>query len=124
MKLRARIRITRYTSGGELATQLAGPMGNLGNAVGRRMQRLVPKRTWRLHDTIRRSDPVVRGSKVSVEVAAGGQTVRGRYVNYELHVERGTSKMAAQPFMRPALLQSTDADLLFEGELAGQKGGA
>jgi hypothetical protein len=36
---------------------------NLINAMGRRAQRLVPKRTWALHDTIR-TDVTERGSQL------------------------------------------------------------
>jgi len=102
----ARIRITKWTDTGDLARQLETPMRNLGQAIGSRMQRLVPKRTWALHDSIS-TETKVSGSKVTTEVSFG--------TGYGLFVERGTSKMAAQPFARPALLQSKAGDLTFGG---------
>ena len=109
MATRARFVVTRIIDPAEVGTQLEGKMANLGNAIARRMQRLVPKRTWALHDTI---DVEVErtGSTVRTRVGAGG----GR-VGYALHVERGTSRQAAQPYMRPALLQSRAGDLDFGG---------
>jgi HK97 gp10 family phage protein len=110
---RARIRITKVTNADELGRQIEPKMKNLGNAIARRMQRVVPKRTWALHDTIsvqtKRS-----GGKVTTTVGAGGGKV-----NYALLVERGTSRARSQPYMRPALLQSRAADLANEG--AGPK---
>lgn len=104
-----RIVITRVVDPGELGRQIEPKMVNLGNAVAKRMQRLVPKRTWALHDSIvtgtRRT-----GGKVVTEVGAGNDDV-----GYELAVEYGTSRMAAQPYMRPALLQSRAGDLTTSG---------
>ncbi len=78
-------------------------MRALGNNVARRMQRVVPKRTWALHDSIkveqRRS-----GSKLIVNVVVGEDAY------YWDLVERGTSRAPAQPFMRPAFLQSNAGD--------------
>lgn len=108
-----RIIITRVVDPDELGEQIEPHMVKLGNAIATRMQRLVPKRTWALHDTI-----VVgterRGAKVITEVGAGGGDV-----DYEQHVERGTSRQKAQPYMRPALYQSKASDLNFGG--AGPK---
>ena len=36
-------------------------------------------------------------------------------VDYALHVELGTSKMSAQPYLRPAMLQVTGADFRYAG---------
>lgn len=105
----ARIKITRVTDGDEIATQLVPRMEALGQAVGARMQRLVPKRTWALHDTIATTTERV-GSKVVTNITAGSGSV-----DYALHVERGTSRMAAQPYMRPALAQSRAGDLEYTG---------
>lgn len=113
--VKMRIRITRVIAPGELAAQVERPMRNAGNAIGRRMQRLVPKRTWALHDTIKTSTER-RGGKVVTTVGAGGTTSSGKRVTYALHVERGTSTMAAQPYMRPALLQTKSADLNYSGD--------
>lgn len=96
--------ITKVADPAEIARQLEPKMRRLGNAVARRMQRLVPKKTWALHDTVA-TETEVNGSVVSTLVGAGGGKV-----HYALHVERGTSKAPAQPYMRPALLQSRAGD--------------
>ena len=101
--------ITRVVADDEVGRQLLPKMTNLGNAIARRMQRLVPKRTWALHDTID-TETEQEGATVSTVVGFGGGSV-----NYGLHVERGTSKAPAQPFARPALLQSRAADLTTAG---------
>lgn len=103
------IRITRVTDGAELARQIEPKMANLGQAVGSRAQRLVPKRSYSLHDTIS-SETTVTGSKVVTRVGAGGGDV-----NYAMHVERGTSRMSAQPYLRPAFAQTTGRDLKYSG---------
>ena len=104
-----RIRITRVTDGDEIARQMLPHMEALGQAVGVRMQRLVPKRTWALHDTIA-TETERKGSRVTTTVGFGNDKV-----DYGLEVERGTSKMRAQPFARPALAQSRAADLSYSG---------
>ena len=104
-----RIRITRVTDGDEIARQVLPHMEALGQAVGARMQRLVPKRTWALHDTIS-TETERNGSRVTTTVGFGNDKV-----DYGLEVERGTSKMRAQPFARPALAQSRAGDLNYSG---------
>lgn len=108
-----RIRITRVTDGDDIALQMLPHMEALGQAVGVRMQRLVPKRTWALHDTIA-TETERKGSRVTTTVGFGddGGTPP---VDYGLEVERGTSKMRAQPFARPALAQSRAGDLNYSG---------
>lgn len=101
--------ITKVAAPGEVVAQIEPKMRNLGDAIAKRMQRLVPKRTWALHDTID-TETTANGGTVSTVVGAGGGDV-----DYAMHVERGTSRMAAQPYMRPALLQSRAADLNFGG---------
>lgn len=103
------IRITRVSDGDELAAKLEAPMSALGQAVGNRMQRLVPKRTWALHDSIT-AETERSGATVTTTVGFGGDDV-----DYGLLVERGTSRAMAQPFARPALLQSKAGDLRFAG---------
>ncbi len=117
------IRITRIVAPREIAEQVEPSMRRLGNAIGRRAQRLVPKRSWRLHDTIEATTETT-GDKIVTRVSMGGRTVRGKTVDYGLHVERGTSRAMAQPFMRPALYQSKTADLAFTGDLDKPHGGA
>lgn len=104
-----RIRITRVTDGDEIARQMLPHMEALGQAVGARMQRLVPKRTWALHDTIS-TETERKSSRVTTTVGFGSDKV-----DYGLEVERGTSKMRAQPFARPALAQSRAGDLNYRG---------
>lgn len=104
-----RIRITRVTDGDEIARQVLPHMEALGQALGARMQRLVPKRTWALHDTIS-TETERKGSRVTTTVGFGNDKV-----DYGLEVERGTSKMRAQPFARPALAQSRAGDLNYRG---------
>jgi len=106
----ARIRITRVVDDEALGRQIEPKMQALGQAMGARMQRLVPKRTWALHDTITTATER-RGATVVTEVGAGSEDVE-----YALDVERGTSKMSAQPYMRPAFAQTTGADLRYKGK--------
>lgn len=107
MASEAILKITKITDGAELARQIAPKMTSLGNAVAVRMQRLVPKRTWALHDSIEAKPAEVNGAEVTIEIGFG--------TGYGLFVERGTSKMRAQPFARPALLQSRAGDFNFGG---------
>lgn len=104
-----RIRITRVADGDEIARQMLPHMEALGQAVGARMQRLVPKRAWALYDTIS-TETERKGSRVTTTVGFGNDKV-----DYGLEVERGTSKMRAQPFARPALAQSRAGDLNYRG---------
>lgn len=110
MKVNARIRITRVVQPGEIGRQIAPKMEALGQAVGARAQRLVPKRTWALHDSISTST-VSDGARIKTTVSAGGGDV-----DYAMHVERGTSKMRAQPYLRPAFAQTTGKDLKYSGK--------
>lgn len=110
----ARIRITKVAEPGKVAAQLERPVRNLSANIAVRMRRLVPKRSWRLNDTIAVL-PVERdGGKVRGGVKFGNEVVRGKLVDYHLHVEYGTSRAPAQPFARPALYQSRARDLVTE----------
>lgn len=108
----AKITITKEFESEAIALALMPGMSNLGDALAGRMQRIAPKRTWDLHDTITNLGVGLSGSRATVAVGAGGRAPSGRTVNYALHVERGTSRMAAQPFMRPAMLQTRTADMM------------
>jgi HK97 gp10 family phage protein len=110
MKFDARIRITRVVNPGEVGRQITPKMEALGQAIGARAQRLVPKRTWALHDSIS-VDTESNGARVVTTVGAGGGDV-----DYAMHVERGTSKMRAQPYLRPAFAQTTGRDLKYSGK--------
>ena len=115
--LKMSIRITRVAPNGVLDDQLVTAMGNLGNAITRRAQRLVPKRTWALHDTIAPTTEKVGAGKVVTRVSAGC----GR-VGYALYVEKGTSRQRPQPYLRPAMLQSRPGDLRGSGGPGPSKG--
>lgn len=104
-----RLKITKVYPAGDLTAQITPSMRNLGNAIGRRAQRLVPKRTWALHDSIFTTTEAT-DTKVTTIVGFG--------TSYGVHVERGTSRQRAQPFMRPALLQSKGADFKSGATLA------
>lgn len=104
-----RIRITRVTDGDEIARQVLPHMEALGQAVGARMQRLVPKRTWALHDTIA-TETERKGSRVTTTVGFGNDKV-----DYGLEVERGTGKRLRAHLRRPALAQSRAGDLNYRG---------
>ena len=117
----ARIRITKLHND-RIGEQLERPMRNLGNAVGRRMQRLVPKRSWRLHDSIEAPEVKTLGDRVVVSIRFGGKVVSGVFVGYHMMVEQGTSKMRAQPYARPALYQSRTSDLRSTTVMAGKHG--
>lgn len=106
----ARIRITRVVQPDELGRQIEPKMAALGQAIGARAQRVVPKRTWALHDTIDASTERT-GAKVVTTVGAGGPDVE-----YAMDVERGTSVMVGQPYLRPAFEQSTGRDLSYKGK--------
>jgi hypothetical protein len=75
--------------------------------------RLVHPVTDAVADDMRRYVPVLSGdlrSTIRVEHGHGFGRVFfgdvGRGIDYHLYVEFGTSRMAAQPFARPALYQS------------------
>jgi len=108
----ASIRVTRIAPPDEIGRELEQPVRNFVGAVAVRMRRLVPKRSFRLHDTIEPQEVKRVGGKVVGRVTFGGKSVRGVFVGYHLMVERGTSKMAAQPYARPALYQSRSGDLV------------
>lgn len=104
-----RIRITRVLDPKDLGDQIEPKMRAFGQAIGARAQRLVPKRSFDLHNSIRAETKRV-GAKIVTTVSAGGGKV-----DYALYVERGTSRMGAQPYLRPALLQSRAGDLKYSG---------
>lgn len=108
----ARINITRVIDAGKLGEQIEPKIDNLTGNIAKRMRRLVPKASWRLHDTIERVPATNVGGRVTGSITFGGKVVRGKLVNYHLMVERGTSRMAAQPYARPALYQSRSRDLV------------
>lgn len=107
----AHIRIIRLAGPEAMGGQLERPVNNLTGHVAQRMHRLVPKDSWRLDETIEAQPAKTVAGRVIGWVTFGGKVVRGKLVNYHLMVERGTSKMRAQPYARPALYQSRSSDL-------------
>ena len=88
----------------------AGGMALLSRVVD---ARLVHPITDAVADDMRRLVPVLTGdlrSTIRVEHRAGSGRVyfgdAGRGIDYHLYVEFGTSRMAAQPFARPALYRA------------------
>jgi HK97 gp10 family phage protein len=79
----------------------AGPLlRELAEDVADDARRLAPVDTGDLVSTIR----VLGVSKDKATVAVGGKkgASTGNLVDYAVYVERGTSRMHAQPFMAPA----------------------
>jgi HK97 gp10 family phage protein len=74
----------------------------LGPRIQENARRTVPVRTGDLKDSI-----VVQvrldGDKSTLQV---GVDPAIHHVDYSVHVELGTSKQAAQPYLRPAILQA------------------
>lgn len=102
-------RITKSASQRDLLDVIVPKMQNLGNAIATRAQRLVPTDTFALHDSID-TETTIRGGIVRTEVGAGDAEV-----DYALFVEQGTSRAPAQPYLRPAMLQTRSSDLNFAG---------
>lgn len=105
-----RIRVIRVVDDDELGRQIEPKVSSLMQAMGARAQRIVSKRTWALHDTIEATTER-RGAKVIGTLGAGGDGV-----DYAMDVERGTRKMSAQPYLRPAFAQTTGRDLGYSGK--------
>lgn len=80
---------------------ITGAAGDLTEELGRKvlanMVRLTPVKTGKLRRSLRAE---VSGSGASKYVLVGSS------LPYAKHVDQGTSKMAAQPYLRPALLQA------------------
>jgi hypothetical protein len=95
-------------------------MGKVGDALLGRTQRVVPKETWSLHDSLEKEVDRESDAVVSVSVGVNEEFVgtEGRVPkDYALFVEKGTSRMAAEPYLMPSLLQTI-------GNLGGSVGGA
>ncbi len=75
----------------------------------------VPKDTRSLMRSIKRSRPKVGGGSVTVLLSAGGSSSPND-VDYAQYVELGTGRMAARPFMRPAVNHQLP---IMEKDLAG-----
>lgn len=81
------------------------------DGVGRRAvtlaQRLAPKDTGSLASTIRHRVDMARLVPRVVVMAGNAQGV-DHFVDYAGHVERGTSRMSPQPYLRPAVRQTVE----------------
>jgi HK97 gp10 family phage protein len=85
-----------------------GPLlDHLAEDVASDARRLAPVDEGDMVSTIR----VLKSGKKARKIAVGGikGKVTGKPVDYAVYVERGTSKMAAQPFMKPALYRYRSA---------------
>lgn len=88
----------------------------------------VAKDTRSLMRSIKRSKPTMAGAGVTIVLSAGGPSDPND-VDYAQYVERGTAKMGARPFMRPAVnhqtpLMQKDLANLLELLSAGRPGRA
>lgn len=75
-------------------------LADLGDDVADDMRRLAPVDTGDMVSTVRVGAP--SATKIVVRVGGIKGKITGKPVDYVPYVERGTSRMAAQPFMAPA----------------------
>jgi hypothetical protein len=81
----------------------------VGDDVLARMQHTVPKDTWSLHDSFIKEASAVIDHEIFVLVGVDStytSPVGKHPADYVTFVEKGTSRMAAQPFIVPSLLQT------------------
>lgn len=93
----------------ELGDEAEQMLDKVGDALLLRMQRLVPKRTFALHDSLTKEIERKSAGRVEVRVGVDEDYVSpqgDRPALYAEWVEGGTSVMAAQPYAVPALLQT------------------
>lgn len=101
------------TDGSAEMTRLATDLGTAGARVGARAGAVMGKALNDIAAGAANRAPVDTGAlrnSVTTQVSGSGGTLRGEVgptVNYARYVEQGTSRMRAQPFLRPA----TDAVL-------------
>jgi len=80
--------------------------------ISRKAKQKCPVKTGTLKRSIR---PVVNLAKGKAEVVAGGDAGVmpgvGSPVEYAVYVELGTSKQAAQPYLRPAIEEFSQEDM-------------
>lgn len=85
---------------GRLKIETAADLSRLGLDIQNRARELCPVDTGRLRSSIRAVDG---------KDATGVYVDVGTNVEYAPHVEFGTSRMPAQPYMRPALAEAVAA---------------
>lgn len=76
-------------------------MDRVGTESVKAAQRLCPVDEGDLISTIR-----YRRDGLKVTIAAGNMAGRTKFVDYARYVERGTSRAAAQPFLRPGVTRA------------------
>lgn len=85
-------------------------IAEVGEGLLVRTKRLVPKATYALNDALileTERNGNVATARVGIDPEATSVDYGGSMpIDYGLLVERGTSKMAPQPFLVPALLQT------------------
>lgn len=87
------------TAEGKLGDAIFDAIDKLGDGVLKRSRRVAPVKSGDLRRSLR---------KVTHRNGTAGATSEiGSDLDYSGHVERGTSKMAAQAYLRPALYQTT-----------------
>lgn len=81
-------------------------------SISRKAKQKCPVKTGTLKRSIR---PVVNLEKGKAEIVAGGEAGVmpgvGSPVEYAVYVELGTSKQAAQPYLRPAVEEFSQEDM-------------
>lgn len=89
---------------GEVAGQVLAEAAAEGAAhVQEAASRKTPRRTGKLRQNIGRELVLVSGERAEVDVGPLKEAF------YGIFLERGTRKMAARPFLRPALDENADA---------------
>lgn len=81
-------------------------LNRVGATIVRTARRLAPKDTRSLESTIRHDVRRTGFGGVELVVMAGGIMGSTKMVDYAAHQEQGTSRMAAQPYLRPAVDQA------------------
>jgi HK97 gp10 family phage protein len=82
-----------------LGNEVEKLIDTLGAGVLRRARRVAPVKSGDLRRSLRKVTHRDSATKATSEI--------GSDLDYSPLVERGTSKMAAQPYLRPALYQTT-----------------
>jgi len=103
---RLRANLVNFTEGVDPATTKA--LDDVAGKIRDSAKEFAPVDTAALKKSISKQRIVSRGKVKSINVTAGGRVVNpktGRLVDYASYQEFGTSKMMAQPFLRPAYVK-------------------
>lgn len=96
------------TDGSDEMNKIAADLAQAGATVGVRAGKILEKASADIQAQAQARAPVDTGalrSSISRSTSRAGSTVRseiGPTVNYGRYVEEGTSRMRAQPYLRPA----------------------